>query len=50
MPKNEDGSLKLDPNPPSIGEVWAQLEKVLASRKARAIGSYNSLTRMGSAY
>lgn len=43
MPRNEDGSIKLDPNPPSIGEVWAHLEAVLASGKAKAIGNYNSL-------
>lgn len=40
MPRNEDGSIKLDANPPSIGDVWAKFEDLLGSGKAKAIGSY----------
>lgn len=38
LPKNEDGTVKLAANPPSIGQVWAEMEKTLASGKAKAIG------------
>lgn len=34
-PKNEDGSIKLANNPPSLSEIWAEMEEVLASGKVK---------------
>jgi hypothetical protein len=33
---NEDGTVRLATNPPSIGQTWADMEKVLASGKVKA--------------
>jgi len=40
-PVNEDGTIKLAVNPPSMGQTWADMEKVLASGKVKSIGVSN---------